>query len=678
MRLTDRYDGSGDPFEGERTVVWRSLPEGALVTKATISVAPRMAPGTSHYVETLRFGAGGAAFGATIRQAVAAVAAITDGVVEVDFHARRTAIGFSGITVAAANALSVELGGGIVLAVGKDGTIPAAPGPVFPFGNGDLPGLTALRLRLDNATLPADLSATAIDIATMPSNVTLRFGKLPPFFSRNGELSQTATTPDVTAALQRALADAPVNAGYYAVPLVVHSDTLGRLAVTLDVEYLGTAPLLASGLREVVLPYDFSSVTSTDPSALCVTLPAGAAVLAPQTSLQVRGAFEASRVTQGPTGVTAEGAVLQCSSTQTLAQKLTPIADLNLTGVDLFGVADGPAARLGLDIRADADGKPGQRSLLTKPVPFDLAGDVSGRKAWTRVPIAPSALLGAGTPVWIIVQVIDGTAMVGLDASAAAPPAGGLQRSADAGFSWRQAGPAASLLWRLRTVPGKFTMPIDFVAGTGAAARRVSLAAYDPAGKIDAVIDRPEIAGAIQGALAATVPAPCAERQLLANPDFSQWSAVGTAFGTSDTIALASAEWVSVIDTLLDTVTANPAADQDEPSALAFANDGATLYTLAAGVVTGFDTTRFEPTQLASVADAVALAAAPRGLRLYVAGGSELTAIELATGDTSVIDASFTAASGLVLAADGGLRSEERRVGKECLRLCRSRWSPYH
>ena len=26
----------------------------------------------------------------------------------------------------------------------------------------------------------------------------------------------------------------------------------------------------------------------------------------------------------------------------------------------------------------------------------------------------------------------------------------------------------------------------------------------------------------------------------------------------------------------------------------------------------------------------------------------------------------------------GTNRSEERRVGKECLRLCRSRWSPYH
>src|SRR3546814_5533310 len=26
----------------------------------------------------------------------------------------------------------------------------------------------------------------------------------------------------------------------------------------------------------------------------------------------------------------------------------------------------------------------------------------------------------------------------------------------------------------------------------------------------------------------------------------------------------------------------------------------------------------------------------------------------------------------------GGFRSEERRVGKECVSTCRSRWSPYH
>src|SRR3546814_16342401 len=28
--------------------------------------------------------------------------------------------------------------------------------------------------------------------------------------------------------------------------------------------------------------------------------------------------------------------------------------------------------------------------------------------------------------------------------------------------------------------------------------------------------------------------------------------------------------------------------------------------------------------------------------------------------------------------SSGALRSEERRVGKECVSTCRSRWSPYH
>src|SRR3546814_12123798 len=32
----------------------------------------------------------------------------------------------------------------------------------------------------------------------------------------------------------------------------------------------------------------------------------------------------------------------------------------------------------------------------------------------------------------------------------------------------------------------------------------------------------------------------------------------------------------------------------------------------------------------------------------------------------------------LALAVTGTKRSEERRVGKECVSTCRSRWSPYH
>ena len=32
----------------------------------------------------------------------------------------------------------------------------------------------------------------------------------------------------------------------------------------------------------------------------------------------------------------------------------------------------------------------------------------------------------------------------------------------------------------------------------------------------------------------------------------------------------------------------------------------------------------------------------------------------------------------LIYERGGAVRSEERRVGKECLAVCRSRWSPYH
>src|SRR3546814_17279848 len=38
----------------------------------------------------------------------------------------------------------------------------------------------------------------------------------------------------------------------------------------------------------------------------------------------------------------------------------------------------------------------------------------------------------------------------------------------------------------------------------------------------------------------------------------------------------------------------------------------------------------------------------------------------------------YPRAHGLVVMTSGALRSEERRVGKECVSTCRSRWSPYH
>ena len=55
-------------------------------------------------------------------------------------------------------------------------------------------------------------------------------------------------------------------------------------------------------------------------------------------------------------------------------------------------------------------------------------------------------------------------------------------------------------------------------------------------------------------------------------------------------------------------------------------------------------------------------------------GGGPITYSDLVNIEASI--------AGLNIGTDAyrdlGNRSEERRVGKECLRLCRSRWSPYH
>jgi len=467
VRLQDRYDGSHDPFEGDRTIVWRSLPANALVTKATVTLKPVPPPGSKDYTETLRFASGGPAYGATIRSP-------SSHKVEIDFHARRTAISFGGLTATSSSALSVDIGGGVYLAVAKDGTIPVQPGASpWDLTGQLLPGITALRLQFIGVdpSGPSNLTEVTVGVTSMPSNLTLRFGTLPPFWSGPGELATPTTTPDITNAIQRALAGATVQNGYYAIPLIVHSDTLGRVNMTIDIEYLGVAPFLPAGVPEVALAYDYASVPKADKTTLQATLPAGATPVSPQTAVRIRGAFASSRVTDGPTGDTNETTTIPCSAAETIAQPVTPAADVNVSAVDLYAAAAGPAAQLALDLRADDDGKPGQASMLVKPVAFDLTGDASGQRQWTSVPIAPPVQLKGQERYWAVVQALDGADSLGVDANP--DPARLVQISKDSGFSWRLAGLGSPLLLRLRTVPDRFQMPVDFAVGSGPQQQRV-------------------------------------------------------------------------------------------------------------------------------------------------------------------------------------------------------------
>src|SRR3546814_5419571 len=58
-----------------------------------------------------------------------------------------------------------------------------------------------------------------------------------------------------------------------------------------------------------------------------------------------------------------------------------------------------------------------------------------------------------------------------------------------------------------------------------------------------------------------------------------------------------------------------------------------------------------------------------------------MASVVTAAPDALRVDAVFYGSgdlAGLIWEAEDKWRSEERRVGKECVSTCRSRWSPYH
>src|SRR3546814_14295703 len=77
----------------------------------------------------------------------------------------------------------------------------------------------------------------------------------------------------------------------------------------------------------------------------------------------------------------------------------------------------------------------------------------------------------------------------------------------------------------------------------------------------------------------------------------------------------------------------------------------------------------------------VAAAATAAVLRPITSSPAEHTASTAPGSDDTGPDGSAVGAGPDETAVDGleaDSRSEERRVGKECARTCRSRWSPYH
>jgi predicted flap endonuclease-1-like 5' DNA nuclease len=520
MHRSELFEGRGAPFEGERTVVVRSIPEGARLGSAVLTLTPVAAPGRPLFEETITFAGGTGTLGATQASYDPSGAGQLHWT-ELDFHQRRTVTRVVGTGLTGAE-VQVDLGG-VYLQLNQQGA-PRAPGDtqLLTVGaGGELPGLTANKIKL--TALGRRLPVASVQLRSTPSNLTLRAGSQPAFFSRPGELATPVTTPDAATALQAALAGAPVVDGFYELPLVVHSDTLCRLDVELSVEFTVAAPALPGGLAETTLTYDFSGAPTAPAATLAV--PAGSRVVATASAARALGAFQATRVGYGPVGPARPAAALALTAGQALARPVTVAADLTATAADLLLAATTPTARLQLDVVSDTDGKPGNQPLLARPVEIAIEHGDDDAPHWVSAALPASFTLTAGTRYWLTLQAVSGEATWSAVAAQAAPST---QNSRDGGLSWRQASApglaAADALLRLRVVPDTFTMPVQLQVGDGAAAQRVSLERFAPLGRVEIDLNAPEIIGGINAGIAAAAAATCPTGEHIRNGDFAAWT----------------------------------------------------------------------------------------------------------------------------------------------------------
>jgi DNA-binding beta-propeller fold protein YncE len=524
MILRDRYDGGLSPLEGDRELVLRRLPADARVIHARATVTPVSPAAGDPFVETLTFRGNAGDWGAT--------KSASSSWVEVDFHARRTVVGLSGQLNGAA--VQADLGGGFV-AIGSQGTFLAPPQTALTVSGTSavLPSLTATRLRLFG-TSP---DITAVRVRSAPSGVRLGLAGRPAIWFHTGELTRPETTPDFGPVLQAYLDDAGETAdGVWLLPFVLHSDALGRIAVDLEIEYLRRAAVLPGGVEDAALTFGHGGLPQSG-GALSISVPANARVAGARG--RVTGAFESTRVAFGPVGAVTPAGALTVAPGSSPAHPVVLPEPVETVAVDLLLSAIDRKVSLQLDLRLDLDGKPAGESILPAPVPFPLDREMAGHPTWVSVRLAAPLQLRRGQEkkYWLIVQSVEGEAAWSVEAvTGSLPP---MQITQDGGFSWRQAsipsGPVSGL-FRLRTLPGTFRMPIELRVGSGEGERRVTFERFEPQGRVDLSLDLPEVAAAFNEALES---APvCPEAEHLVNGGFEDWIRTGSVLGRRTSIQL--------------------------------------------------------------------------------------------------------------------------------------------
>lgn len=541
MRVVAGHAGRQLPFERDRRLVLRRVPVGAVVTRAVLALTPVSTDAGRRFLETLSFTGGVGDWGAN--------KVTTNGAVEVDLHARRKLASLAGSGLGGGSVF-VDIGGGY-LGVNTSGGLGSGPA-LASADSMDLPGLTVTGLRIPVAGSP---DVSQVRVSSPPSNLTLAVEGGPVFFSHLGDLVDPTSTGDFSDLLNGLLPTLDVENGCYVVPFLLHSDTIARLDLALELDFTLSVSGSPEGVRTVSAPYAYDGTPVAGQGNLSVSVPPGMVAVEGGTVGRVQGAFAETRVVYGPVTGAAATELVQVTAGQSLAQPFVLPGTQVATSVDLLLTAVTSAVTLAIDLVDDLDGKPGRASMLSRPATVSLTRDAAGSPTWVSVPLPAEVEVVAGQRRWMVLQVREGTAAwsAGPDTGAgAAPPTavGGtpppppvLQLTRDGGLSWRAVvGDASGALGahlRLRHTTEGFQLPLELRVGAGGTEVAVDLQRFAASGTVDFGLGFPEVARAVNTALAsAGAGATAGGGERVANGDFVDWYRVGTVVRDGRTLPL--------------------------------------------------------------------------------------------------------------------------------------------
>jgi hypothetical protein len=518
MKLTTTYRGDELLFEGDLPLTLRALPAGARLTRAQATIAPVERDPQQPFREPLALDAGRGSFGLS--------AQTIGGATVVDLGARRTVeqLRLGSLTAGTTVTVQVDMGGTWVR-IDNQGNLVQNDTPLTPIGNAlQLPALGTTRLRLQtNVNAAPDVSS--LTLITPPANLSLRIGIGAPFWFRPGDLREPITTPDFAPVLQDALDRIEPEYGIFVVPLLLHSDSLARLRLTLDLEYVIEQSLLPPELSQIVIPYAYGALPMAQATPIVAALPPDAHVLARGTQAQVSGRFDDSRVVFGPVGPTEVKEMIRVAADQSVAHPIRLAQAQTVSAIDLHIEARTITATLGVTLQEDVGGKPFGPSLLAEPIPLKLERPAAGGTVWASARLAEPFNFRADTVYWLIVNSAEG--VVDWAVEQAAAEALPVQTTVDNGLSWRAAkstklsGPLSGV-FRLRAQPARYRQPVQLdIAG-----RRVLLDAYDGLGKLDFTLAMPEVADALNAALDDAARARATRDERIANGGFDRWTRI--------------------------------------------------------------------------------------------------------------------------------------------------------